>query len=159
MTSLLIERLSRAPRQYVLKLLAQVVSEKLTRSPQIGEARRNGVPLDLKISADILFVISGNLALNHGRIIRVSVGLDGLVLSTFMQYSVAFCSFWEIASDVISTIFMSHVKHDDAIIFRDPGLNRSREISFFKSSETVFAAIFSAIIFNRNLRVVTSFPA
>ena len=37
----------------------------------IGETRQNAAPLNLKISADILRVIGGDLALNGGRIIRL----------------------------------------------------------------------------------------
>ena len=37
-----------------------------TRGPPIEKARRNAAPLNLKISADILRVISGDLASNRG---------------------------------------------------------------------------------------------
>ena len=61
---------------------------------------RNAASLSLKISADILRVVSGDLALNRGRMIRLFADVNSL--GTFMQYSITFCSRPEVAVDVVS---------------------------------------------------------
>ena len=50
------------------------------------------------------------------------------VLRTFVQYLIAFFSRPEVASDVISGNFVGPIVHDTPVKFRDPRLNRYREI-------------------------------
>ena len=56
------------------------------------------MPSNLKISADMLSVISGDLASNYSTL------LAGPVLRPFMQYSITFCRQLEAAIDVISDV-------------------------------------------------------
>ena len=51
------------------------------------------------------------------------------VLRTFVQYLTAFCSRPEITSDVMCSRFVRPVVRDKRATFREPRLNRSREIS------------------------------
>ena len=53
---------------------------------------------------------------------------DHAVLRTFVQYLMAFCSRPEAASDIISGRFARPIVLDKCVNFRDPSLNRSREI-------------------------------
>ena len=50
------------------------------------------------------------------------------VLRTFVQHVIAFCSRLEAASDAISGTLMRMDVSDKCVKFRDPRLNRSREI-------------------------------
>ena len=52
----------------------------------------------------------------------------GLVLLTFVQYLIAFCSRPETACNVIACAFMGPVVPDKHVKFRDRRLNRFREI-------------------------------
>ena len=54
--------------------------------------------------------------------------LDALVLRTFVQYSVAFCSRPETASDVMSGKFVGPTVHDKCVKFRDSRSDHSRDI-------------------------------
>ena len=60
--------------------------------------------------------IRDDLASNRGRIILLLLCLAGPVCSTFMQYSFIFCN------------RLSYVVPNNAVKFRDPGLNPSLEI-------------------------------
>ena len=66
---------------------------KIIISPPIDGGRRNASPLNLKISVDIMCVINGDLALPVAELF--SSLLTGLVLRTFVAYSVTFCNRFE----------------------------------------------------------------
>ena len=55
--------------------------------------------------------------------------MAGAVLRTFVQYFIAFYSRPETASDFISGEFVGPIVHDTTVKFRDPRLNRSRQMS------------------------------
>ena len=89
------------------------------------------MPLNLKISADILCVINGDLISYPGRIIQLFSGWTRF--TNFMQHKSTFCSQLaklvnqQAASDVISNVFARCVPNN-AVKFRDSGLNHCREI-------------------------------
>ena len=68
----------------------------------------------------------GNYRLNNGRFIQLS--LAGPVLHNFVQYLVTFSSRPEADNDVVSNTFVWPIVLDKYAKFRDPSLNRSREI-------------------------------
>ena len=76
-----------------------------TRSPPVGGNNRIIAPLNLKITADILHVIDGDLVLNRGR-------FNELLYAgwTFVQCSVTFCSLPEVASDAEWANIDAHAK-------------------------------------------------
>ena len=68
----LISRFVKSDRPIQVLALRSIGPSSSTRSPPIGGTRRNSAALYLKISADILCVItSGDFALNSDRIIRL----------------------------------------------------------------------------------------
>ena len=67
----------------------------------------------------------------------------GLVLRTFMQYSVTYCSRSEAASGVISGTFLSHVGPDKVEKFRNHVLNRSREVRLHVAGDGILKVFFS----------------
>ena len=76
---------------------ADEYSKSGTRSPPSDEVM---APLNLKISADILCVISGDVILLRTAAESFDSLPAGPVLRDFIQYSVAFCSRPEVAIDV-----------------------------------------------------------
>ena len=77
------------------------------------------------VSMDVC-VKFGNYRLNSGRIIRLSKSRP--FFQTVAQYFVAFCCRPEAASDVMSSSFVGAIIRDKDAKFRDPYLNRSRQI-------------------------------
>ena len=61
---------------------------------------------------------------------------------TFLLYLIAFCSWPEVMSDVISGRFVGPVVPDNRVKFGDPRTNRSREIS----PEAVWGCIYDGFI-------------
>ena len=94
--------------------IRSIISFALTRIPPTGEVRRNDAPLNLKIYADILCVISDDLALKRGRIVRLVSG-----------YSVTFCSRPEAPTDVVSDMAVQDVSLDISVKLGDSKSNDS----------------------------------
>ena len=65
------------------------------------------------------------------------------VLRTFLYYLIAFCSRRETASDVTSGRFVRPIVHDKPVKFRDPHLNRAREIPPEAVGRGIFDGIFN----------------
>ena len=63
-------------------------------------------------------------------------------MRTFVQYLIAFCSQLEAASDVISGRFARLIVLDKCVRFRNPCLNRSRDIPP-EAVEAVFSIVVS----------------
>ena len=88
-------------------------------------AGRNAAQLNLKASADITCVISGDPGVKP--CLNYSTPA-GLVSRTFMQYSITFCSRPEAAIDIVSSAFMRHSVAHKIAKLGDPWLISSREM-------------------------------
>ena len=64
------------------------------------------------------------------------------VLRTFVQYLIAFCSRPETDSDVLAGKFLVSIVPDKLVEFRDPRLNRSREIKPNAAGGDIFDGLF-----------------
>ena len=69
----------------------------------------------------------GDSSLNGGRIIRLFDRPDPFSRA-FVLYLIALCNRPETASEVVSGRFVCSIVPDKCVKFRDPRLNRSREI-------------------------------
>ena len=98
---------------------------KITGSQTIGGTTQNAALFNLKIYADIMGVIIGDLAPNRGRISRLCASRT--LLGTVMQYSITFCSRPEAASNVISGDFLRRIVANRAVKFNNPRFNHFRE--------------------------------
>ena len=87
---------------------------------------QNVTAFNFKISADILCHLKVILRQTVTELFHSL--LAGPVLRTFVQYSIAFCTRQEAANDVMSGLFVRLIVPNKIVKFRDPCLNRSREI-------------------------------
>ena len=77
----------------------------------------NAALFNLKIHADILFVVIGDLASNKAF-------PTGPVICTFIQYLITSFRLTEAVGDIISDIVVSLIVPESAVKFCEPGLNR-----------------------------------
>ena len=79
------------------------------------------------------------------------------VLSTFMQYFIAFCSRPEAYSEIIPNGFEEHIVADKYVKFRDPRLHHSGVIRP-KLSDSAFSPVIRTLINADCKQLVTSYP-
>ena len=108
---------------FLKQFLSSAVNK--TRSPTIGRVRRNATHVNLKIAANILHVINGDLPSNHGRI-KIWLHDGWICFVHCLQYSITHCSRLEVASDVISGVGAEEVGMDvSGVKLGDSRLKRS----------------------------------